>query len=191
VTDRHPIFLSYSRNDPDAATLLRNQLEAAGLAVFKDDVSLREGDQWLERLQRAIATCSGFVVLVGRDGVRRWIGAETQAALVRYFAPHDDAKRLPIFPILLGDTPLESLPAFLNLFQATRWDGTADLPETLITQIRELVPARPGSVRGAVHLRRQGRAPTLRPLARRRPGRRRLPALPDLDGTGRLSRSLR
>ena len=86
---------------------------------------------------------SGFVVLVGRDGVRRWIGAETQAALVRYFAPHDDAKRLPIFPILLGDTPVESLPAFLNLFQATRWDGTADLPDTLLTQIRKRATVRP------------------------------------------------
>ena len=81
--------------------------------------------------------CGGFVVLVGRDGVSRWIGAETQVALIRYFGPHDDAKRLPIFPILLGDTAPESLPAFLRLFQATPWNGGDPLPDRLLEQIRE------------------------------------------------------
>lgn len=51
--------------------------------------------------------CDAFVVLVGRDRVRRWIGAETEVALIRQFAPHDDARRLPIFPILLGETSPE------------------------------------------------------------------------------------
>ena len=127
----HQVFLSYSRNDLDAAALLRAQLERAGLSVFKDDESIREGDLWLERLQQAVDACGAFVVLVGRDGVRRWIGAETQVALSRYFGPHDDAERLPIFPILLGETKPETLPAFLRLFQATSWDGAASLPERL------------------------------------------------------------
>ena len=51
-------------------------------------------------------------MLVGRDGVRRWIGAETQVALSRYFGPHDETERLPIFPILLGETsPRRSRPS--------------------------------------------------------------------------------
>ncbi len=137
MTDQYHVFLSYSRNDLEAAAMLRRQLEQHGLAVFKDDQSIREGDLWLDRLQQAVDGCSHFVVLVGRDGVRRWIGAETQVALIRHFGPHDDAKRLPIFPILLGDTRPETLPAFLRLFQATTWNGTDPLPERLIEQIRE------------------------------------------------------
>jgi len=137
VTDHDRIFLSYSRNDPQAAANLRAQLEKSGLSVFKDDQSIREGDLWLERLQEAVDACTGFVVLVGRDGVRRWTGAETQAALSRYFGPKDAAERLPIFPILLGDTSPESLPAFLRLFQSTPWNGTDPLPEQLLDQIRE------------------------------------------------------
>jgi hypothetical protein len=43
--------------------------------------------------------CTGCVVVVGRDRVGRWIGAETQAALSRHFGPHDDAERLRILPI--------------------------------------------------------------------------------------------
>ncbi len=137
MTEAADVFLSYSRNDPDAAALLRAQLERAGLGVFKDDMSIREGELWLDKLQAAVDGCGAFVVLIGRDGVRRWIGAETQAALGRHFGPHDDAERLPIFPILLGDTQPETLPAFLRLFQATRWPGDTPLPDTLIESIRE------------------------------------------------------
>ncbi|MBK8210317.1 MAG: ATP-binding protein [Rhodospirillales bacterium] len=74
-------------------------------------------------------------MLVGRDGVRRWIGAETHVALIRHFGPHDDEKRLPIFPLLLSDTRADALPAFLNLFQAHEWTGIDPLPTELLNQI--------------------------------------------------------
>ncbi len=81
VTDRDHIFLSYSRNDQAAAVSLRDQLERYGLTVFRDEESIREGEPWLDRLQEAVDACASFIVLVGRDGVGRWIGAETQVAL--------------------------------------------------------------------------------------------------------------
>jgi formylglycine-generating enzyme required for sulfatase activity len=131
------VFLSYSHNDPDAAANLRAQLEKCGLGVFRDAEKIRQGELWLERLQSELDACTGFIVLVGRDGVRRWVGAETQAALNRHFVIHDDDKRLPIFPIVLGDTQPETLPVFLRLFQATRWNGTDALPDELLKQIRD------------------------------------------------------
>src|SRR5512132_177505 len=136
VTDHSDVFLSYSRNDRAAAVTLRGQLERRGLSVFHDVESIRASDLWLDRLQEAVGGCGTFVVLVGRDGVRRWIGAETQVALDRYFAPHDDAERLPIFPILLEGTDAETLPAFLQLFQMTPWNGADALPERLLDDIR-------------------------------------------------------
>jgi formylglycine-generating enzyme required for sulfatase activity len=131
------VFLSYSRNDQGAATLLHAQLERAGLSVFKDDKNIRWSDLWLDKLQEAVDGCDAFVVLVGRDGVKRWIGAETQVALSRYFGLHDDAKRLPIFPILLDGTEPDTLPAFLRLFQVRPWNGADSLPDNLLEQIRE------------------------------------------------------
>ncbi len=65
------VFLSYSHSDQMAAQDLRAALERAGVSVFKDDASLRIGDRWLERLQEVLQGCSAFVVLTGRDGVRR------------------------------------------------------------------------------------------------------------------------
>jgi formylglycine-generating enzyme required for sulfatase activity len=136
MTDLHDIFLSYSHNDAEAAAQLHEWFKHQGFTVFYDKKQIQEGELWLDRLQHAVDACGSFVVLVGRDGVGRWVGAETQAALSRYFGPHDEAKRLPIFPILLGNTAPDTLPAFLRLFQATLWNGSDPLPMTLLEQIR-------------------------------------------------------
>ena len=130
------IFLSYSRTDLAAADVLRAALEQAGFEVFKDDASIRGGERWLTRLQQAVAGCAAFVVLVGRDGVRRWVGAEVEVALLRHLSPHDDGERLPIFPLLLGDTAPEALPPFLALFQATGWSAVEPLPQQVIDDLR-------------------------------------------------------
>lgn len=120
MTDHYDVFLSYSHGDHDAAANLHGQLQKLGLSVFWDVKGIREGDLWLDRIQHSVDACGAFVVLVGRDGVGRWIGAETQVVLNRYFGPHEDAKRLPIFPILLGETMPERLPAFLRLVLVQR-----------------------------------------------------------------------
>lgn len=101
MTDHYHVFLSYSRNDKEAAALLRAQFVRQGLTVFKDDDAIRVGDRWIARLQRALAGCSAFVVLVGRDRVQRWVGAEVEVALNRHLSPHDNGQRLPIFSLLL------------------------------------------------------------------------------------------
>jgi hypothetical protein len=90
--ERDHVFLSYRHNDRNAAALLYTQLQRAGLSVFKDDKNIRWTERWLDKLQEAVDGGGAFVVLVGRDGVRRWIGAETQVALSRSFSPHDDAE---------------------------------------------------------------------------------------------------
>src|SRR5262249_47928541 len=77
----HDVFLSYSRNDSKPGALLHLQLTKHGLSTFKDDESIREGELWLNRLQDAVDASGAFVVLVGRDGIHRWIAAETQIAL--------------------------------------------------------------------------------------------------------------
>jgi hypothetical protein len=110
-------------------------LEQAGLSVFRDEDTIRLGDRWVTRLQEALQGCSAFVLLVGRDGVRRWVGAEVQVALIRHLSPHDDTQRLPIFPILLEGAKPEALPPFLALFQSARWSPAEPLPGALLEAI--------------------------------------------------------
>jgi formylglycine-generating enzyme required for sulfatase activity len=130
------VFLSYSRNDLAPANTLSAALEQAGFEVFKDDTSIHGGDQWLTRLEEAVASCATFVVLVGRDGIRRYMGAEVRAALRRNYGPQGDAKRLPIFPLLLDDTPADALTTFLEDFQATRWSAADELPKDFLEELK-------------------------------------------------------
>ena len=131
-------FLSYHHDaDGAAAGLLSAALQQAGIAVFQDVQALRSGDRWLARLQQAISECSAFVVLVGRDGIARWVAGEVEAALNRHFGPHDDAQRLPLHPLLLPGATADSLPPFLALFQAERWVPGQPLPAGLVQALRD------------------------------------------------------
>ena len=143
-------FLSYSRRDQAAADCLRKQLCDGQIEVFKDDASIREGDPWLGLIERALDSCGAFVVLVGASGVRRWVAAETHAALIRHIDPEQEADRLPIFPVLLPGVSADALPALLRPIQATHWNGHASLPDRLLQAIRDraLQPARDRKIDG-------------------------------------------
>ncbi len=130
------VFISYSRTDREACIQLCCALEKAGLEVFQDDHNIRVSDRWLTELENTLKNCHAFVLLVGKDGIQRWVGAEVQVALIRHFSPHNDAERLPIFPVLLDDAKPESLPPFLALFQADRWKPDEPLPKVLIEAIK-------------------------------------------------------
>ena len=144
MTEHYNVFISYSReHDLQAAINLQQQLERAGLSVFRDEGGIHEGDRWLEKLQQAVSACDCFVLLAGRAGVQRWIAAETEVAQMRHFDEADVDKRLPIFPFLVAQSSLELLPPFLRTIQATHWDGESLLASTLIERIRDRVA--PGS----------------------------------------------
>lgn len=130
------VFISHSQVDRDTALALAEALRAKGLATFLDLENLHSGDRWLDALQARLVDCTAFVVLVGSQGVQRWVGAEVGAALNQHLSPTGDSPRLPIHPVLLGDTAPEALPPFLALFQAVRWstdqpDAPADLVAAL------------------------------------------------------------
>ncbi|CAG0906977.1 unnamed protein product [Cyprideis torosa] len=131
------VFLSYSRTNLDTAIAMRSALEQAGISTFRDEDSIRVGDNWMNRLQTTLQDCSAFVLLIGRDGVQRWVMAETQIAMIRHFSPHDAAQRLAIFPVLLPDGDVHSLPPFLSLFQIQRWQPGEPLPEDFLDAIRK------------------------------------------------------
>ena len=137
------IFLSYSRTNKDEADILRTRLVQAGFSVFRDEDSIRIGDNWAKRLQDAVQGCAAFVLLVGRDGVQqqRWVGAEVEVALSRKLSPHDDRERLPIFPVLLPEASADGLPAFLRQIQMVVWHpDSSELPQGL----REALQAQQG-----------------------------------------------
>ncbi|BDI05983.1 SUMF1/EgtB/PvdO family nonheme iron enzyme [Sphaerotilus microaerophilus] len=131
---RPEVFISYHRATHLAqADLLHRALLARGLTVFKDDASLRASDRWLDALGEALQGCRRFVVLLGPQGLGRWVGAETSTVLNRHFGAQEPQERPQIVPVLLPGAPdLATLP-FLGLLQGVRWEEAAAAPpEALI-----------------------------------------------------------
>lgn len=129
------IFVSYSRADVQACRVFQGELERASLKVFRDEDGIRAGDRWVARLEEALVHCMAFVVLVGRDGIGQWVGAEVQYAMKRHLSSGPD-DRLPIFPVLLPGSEPERLPPLLGLIQAARWVPGEAISPTLIESIQ-------------------------------------------------------
>jgi TIR domain len=117
------IFLNYRRSDAEAwADRLYERLAAQlpDVEVFMDiDGKLPLGLSWAEELDRWVATCNLMLVLIGRTwssefqarsgpGMHDYVRAEIESAL---------ARKIPVVPVLLGDTPVpthDDLPAAIR-----------------------------------------------------------------------------
>jgi hypothetical protein len=62
MAEPYQVFLSYSRNDLEAAGVLRTQIAQRGLSVFKDDDSIREGVECLLSHALENKDCPLFVI---------------------------------------------------------------------------------------------------------------------------------
>src|SRR5206468_9625231 len=66
------VFLSYAREDTDAARRIADALRAFGVEVWFDQSELRGGDAWDQKIRRQIKECALFMpVISGRTQGRR------------------------------------------------------------------------------------------------------------------------
>ena len=70
------VFISYAREDVDAARRIAEALRSFGLAVWFDQNELRGGEEWDAKLRTQIRTCTMFMPV---------ISAATQARSEGYF----------------------------------------------------------------------------------------------------------
>jgi hypothetical protein len=139
TADPWDVFIRYSRASSLAqASWLHQALTAQGLRAFKDDQAIQAGDCWLERIDAALSSCRHFVVLLGTEGLTRWVGGETSVALSRHFGAQQERDRLQIVPVLMDETPPSVMRTFLAQFQSLRWPASqAEVPANLITAITQ------------------------------------------------------
>ena len=63
------VFVSYSREDSEAALQFVTDLQRQGVTVWLDQKSQRGGDDWIEAIQAAIDGCSHFVLLMSPSSI--------------------------------------------------------------------------------------------------------------------------
>jgi hypothetical protein len=96
------VFISYAREDVEAARRLYEDLKEAGLNPWMDEVNLRAGQQWKVGIRYAIRDCRYFIALLSSTSASRkgYVHKEMKEAL----------ELLDMFP----DTEVFLIPVRLN-----------------------------------------------------------------------------
>ena len=126
----HTCFLSYAREDSDAARALYDDLCAAGATVWYDKESLVPGERFGPAIRKAIRSSRYFIALLSTRAVSKkgFVQREIREALAVIEEYPDD--EVYLIPIRLDDcTPTHEALKALNWvdFFPTRRDGVNKL----------------------------------------------------------------
>ena len=135
------IFISYAREDTDAARRIADALRSSGLEVWFDQNELRGGDTWDQKIRRQIKECALFIPI---------ISAHTQGRKEGYFRlewklaaerTHLMAEGVPFIAPVVVDATTEAgalAPAEFMRVQWTRLPGALATPQ-FVEQIKRLL----------------------------------------------------
>ena len=153
------VFLSYAREDAEAARRIADALRAFGVEVWFDMSELRGGDVWDQKIRRQIKECTLFMPVISSQSDQRGEGyfrLEWKLAVER---THLLAEGMPfLVPVVVDDTgeSAASVPEQFLKSQWTRLPGGEPTPQ-FVEQVKRLLqgprktaaPAKPATP--AVH----------------------------------------
>jgi TolB-like protein/cytochrome c-type biogenesis protein CcmH/NrfG len=155
------VFLSYAREDTDAARCIAEALRGFGVEVWFDQSELRGGDSWDAKIKKQIRECALFLPLVSAQTQERTEGYFRREWLLAVERTRDMAHgRAFIVPVVIDDT-LEaeaSVPEEFMRYQWTRLANGDPTPE-FVAQVKRLLDGPKKPTLKADH----ARPPTLPP----------------------------
>ena len=120
------VFLSYSRDDVEAAKFIAEALRRHGVEVWLDQNELRGGDAWDAKIRRQIKECALFMPIISAHTQKRdegYFRLEWKLAVER---THLMLEGVPFLaPVAIDDTPESgaAVPAELLRVQWMRLPG--------------------------------------------------------------------
>ena len=135
------IFLSYAREDAEAARRIADALRAFGVEVWFDLSELRGGDVWDQKIRRQIKECALFMPVISSQSEQRGEGyfrLEWKLAVERTHLLAED--RPFLFPVVVDDTTetSASVPEQFLKSQWTRLPGGEPTPQ-FVEQVKRLL----------------------------------------------------
>jgi TolB-like protein/cytochrome c-type biogenesis protein CcmH/NrfG len=135
------IFLSYAREDGEAARRIAEALRGFGLEVWFDMSELRGGDAWDAKIRRQIRECTLFVPIVSANTQAREEGYFRREWLQAVERKRDMAEsRAFIVPVLVDDTRESdaNVPEQFLKAHFTRLPGGEPTPQ-FVDQVKRLL----------------------------------------------------
>ena len=149
------VFLSYAREDTDAARRIADALRSQGVEVWFDQNELRGGEAWDAKIRKQIRECALFMAVVSAQTQERAEGyfrREWNLAVERTL---DMAQGTPFLVPVVVDETKESAALVPEQFMRVQWTRLSGaLPTTeFVTQVKNLLGGG------------QRRRPTIAPMA--------------------------
>lgn len=102
------VFISHAGPDSGVALGVANELQAKGLEVEIDREQLRQGDRFLQFMEKALSECDYCLLLWSESASKgKWVAVEWEAALYRAI---QESRRF----LLIGRLDEQPLPALLG-----------------------------------------------------------------------------
>ena len=137
------IFLSYAREDTDAARRIADALRAFGVEVWFDQSELRGGDTWDSKIKKQIRECALFLPLVSQQTQERSEGYFRREWLLAVERTRDMASgRAFIVPVVIDETREAdaAVPEEFMRYQWTRLAHGVPSPQ-FVEQVKRLLEA--------------------------------------------------
>jgi len=135
------VFLSYAREDTDAARRIADALRALGVEVWFEQSELRGGDQWDGKIKKQIRECALFLPLVSQQTQERTEGYFRREWKLAVERTHDMAAGVAfIVPVVIDDTreAEAAVPEDFMRFHWTRLAHGVPTPQ-FVEQVKRLL----------------------------------------------------
>ena len=137
------VFLSYAREDTDAAKRIAEALRSSGVEVWFDQSELRGGDTWDAKIRKQINDCALFLPIVSQHTQERGKGYFRLEWRLAVEQTHLMAEGMAFLaPVVIDDTPESGAlvpPEFMRV-QWTRLPGALPSPQ-FVGQVKRLLEA--------------------------------------------------
>ena len=137
------VFLSYAREDTDAARRIAEALRGFGVEVWFDQAELHGGDAWDQKIRRQIRECALFVPIVSQQTEERAEGYFRREWKIAIDRTQDmGSSRAFIVPVVIDGTKETGadVPEEFMRYQWTRLSGGTPTPE-FVALVKRLLEA--------------------------------------------------
>jgi tetratricopeptide (TPR) repeat protein len=135
------VFLSYAREDTEAARRIAEAMRASGLEVWFDENELRGGDAWDAKIRKQIDACALFIPIISAHTEERGKGYFRLEWKLAVDQTHLLAEGVPfVAPVVIDDTNESAAvvpPEFMRV-QWTRLPGALPTPQ-FVAQVKRLL----------------------------------------------------
>src|SRR3954468_15781098 len=115
------VFLSYAREDAEAARRIADALRAFGVEVWFDQAELRGGDAWDAKIKQQIRECALFMPVVSARTQERHEGYFRREWKLAVERTHDMAAGVAFIVPIVIDNTLEAQAAVPEEFMRVQW----------------------------------------------------------------------